>query len=130
MALSGALVLGLTSCVEKHGFADADSSGDGSISAAEFDHFMLEAIHGEVDVNGDGNISFDESTAANSGVDKAAFKALDADGNGMISRQETKAQIIKQGGMTGLFKQVDSDGSGALSKAEWSAFRKSVAGRE
>ena len=128
MAAMAAMVLGLTSCVEKSGFADVDSNGNGSISSTEFDSLMLEAMYVEVDTNRDGKISFEESKAANPGVDKAKFKALDTDGSGAITPQETKAQLASQGSMAGLFKQLDTDGNGSLSKQEWATFKKNMGG--
>ena len=67
VAGAGALLL-LPSCASNKSYDLADSNDDGSVSPAEFDRYMLEAIYTEADANADKKVTFEEWKAANPGA--------------------------------------------------------------
>lgn len=137
----------------KEVFALFDKNSDGTISTNElggilkglnqdFSEAQLAAMIRKVDVNGDGQIDFDEfllmmdgQTGAGKGkteVDELhdAFKVFDKDGNGEITAEElygifkSLGQNIDRETIDLMISTVDTNGDGTISFAE---FRKMMA---
>ena len=123
---AGALLL-LPSCANNSGFDMADSDDDGSVSPAEFDRFMLEAIYAEADTDYNKEITFDEWKAANPGADPVKFSAPDTNGDDVVTPEEAQAHFEKAGTLDDLFDQMDSNDDNAVSEAEAVAFKEKLA---
>ena len=121
---AGALLL-LPSCATS-GFDLADSDDDGSVSPAEFDRFMLEAIYVEADSNLDKEITFEEWQAANPSADPDKFSAPDTNGDQVVTPEEAQAHFEKYGTLDDLFGQMDSNDDNAVSQAEAVAFQEKL----
>ncbi|BFU25882.1 calcium-binding protein 1 (EhCBP1), putative [Entamoeba histolytica HM-1:IMSS-B] len=102
---------------------------------------MAEALFKEIDVNGDGAVSYEEVKAfvskkraiKNEQLLQLIFKSIDADGNGEIDQNEfAKFYGSIQGqdlsddkiGLKVLYKLMDVDGDGKLTKEEVTSFFK------
>ncbi|MBB5223522.1 Ca2+-binding EF-hand superfamily protein [Amaricoccus macauensis] len=84
--------------------AALDTDGDGKVSQAEFDVF-LDAAFVKLDANGDGIVTVQESSAV---MTPEQFAAADANGDNGLSRSEFKIAGQKD------FVAADSDGDGSL----------------
>ena len=82
----------------------ADANGDGAIDATEFAALTDKAFKA-LDVNNDGSISKEE---AGSVISPELFVIVDTNGNGAISRAEFSAR------MQADFAALDKDASGSL----------------
>ena len=75
----------------------------------------LEMIFSLADTDGDGMLSLEEATAM--GVDKATFNAVDADGNGQLTKAEVETFSMQNQGEAASMLNEDgggeSDGSGS-----------------
>ena len=96
-----------------------DANNDGAIS---FDEFRVpggrDAPEMRMDANGDGEITRDEvSQMATQRTEEALdrFDALDADGNGVVTRGEHRRAA---------FNRMDGDGDGQITKSEFREARK------
>jgi len=130
----------------KEVFALFDKNSDGTISTSElggilrglnqeFNEKQLQAMIRKVDVNGDGEIDFDEfvlmmdsrSNTANVVVDELeeAFKVFDKNGDGHITAEELSSimrslgQEIDRETIDLMIKSVDTDGDGTISIKEF-----------
>lgn len=117
--VSAALLAG---CADRDIYLLADTDGDGKVSQAEFERFMLEAIFTEADADGDGKVTYAEHKAANPSIDAARSKAIDANGDGVITPAEAKAYSDKHQGLAQLFAKIDTDKDGYLSRSEVETF--------
>ncbi|WP_169337232.1 EF-hand domain-containing protein [Psychromonas ossibalaenae] len=111
-------------------FDDADTSGSGTLSAAEFDAFKMNytgksskqhkqrPTFAQLDSNDDGQLSRDDLQ----GRLLADFDKIDTDGSGMISQAEFEAFKSERKGKSGkhhkrqTFAQLDSNNDGQLSR--------------
>ena len=120
-ALGAALITGSTALQAQppRGILTLDSDGDGRVSREEFrlpDRRPAPKMLHDADVDGDGEISRDEvqsmlGDAPQERADRVLgqFDRMDADGNGVVSRQE----------LTGhAFARLDSDGDGFVTEEE------------
>ena len=55
--------------------------------------FAAEGDFEAVDINSDGQLTMEELATTNSGWNEAAFKKVDTDGSGTISKQEFEAAM-------------------------------------
>ena len=121
-ALLATAALLLPACQKQDGFKMADTNGDGKISPAEFDRYMLEQIFAAHDANGDGKVTLAEWKAANPGGDEKKFRAADANHDGAITPAEAKAYYEKSGDLKKLFSKIDTNHDGFISREEATAF--------
>ncbi len=118
------------------GMARADGDGDGRVSKAEY-NARADARFARMDKNGDGQLSADEMAprremaappAAPAGTDTATpapaapmrsrmFERLDANHDGMVSRDEYHAQVAER------FDRLDANHDGFLDQSEMTAMR-------
>ena len=125
MATAASLLL--ASCAGPGGFETADTDQSGTVSPAEFNRYMLEAIYTEVDRDGNAQVTFEEWQAANPSAEPAKFKAPDSNRDEVVTPAEVKAHFKKQGTMEDLFSQIDTDGDGSLTRVEVTAFKEKLA---
>lgn len=116
-------VLFLANCKTPSAFDIADTNQDTSISQAEFERYLLEAVYSEADTDGDAKITFEEWRVANPDAQKSKFDLPDANGDGHVTPAELKTYFDGTGGLVDLFNQIDADGNGSLDGAEVDAFR-------
>ncbi len=122
-----AVLLAVPGCNEENKqFKMADTDGNGSISASEFERYMLEAIYAASDADGNAKITFAEWQAANPDADKDKFGAPDRNGDRSVTPAELKAHFARQGTMDDLFSKIDTDKSGSLSQDEVKVFKKTL----
>jgi len=118
------------------GMARADGDGDGRVSKAEY-IARADARFARMDKNGDGQLSADEmaprremaaAPAAPAGTDTATpapaapmrsrmFERLDSNHDGMVSRDEYRAQVAVR------FDRLDTNHDGFLDQSEMTAMR-------
>lgn len=106
-------------------FTRLDANGDGQLDAAELRQARAQRFE-RLDINRDGVVTAAEQAEANNRMFRKAealegamairFEALDADGNGKLSREEF---VDSPGG--GLAARLDKNGDGKVSKAEFMA---------
>ena len=103
----------------KHAVKQMDANNDGAIS---FDEFRMpggrDAPEMRMDANGDGKITREEvSEVATQRTEEALtrFDAMDADGNGVVTRSERRRSA---------FNRMDGDGDGQITKSEFREVRK------
>ncbi|WP_037027532.1 EF-hand domain-containing protein, partial [Psychromonas aquimarina] len=82
-------------------FDDADTSGSGTISQAEFEAF-------KIDNAGKGGKQHKQ---------RPTFAQLDSSDDGQLSRDDVQGRLLAD------FNKIDSDGSGMISQAEFEAFK-------
>lgn len=80
---------------------------------ARDDDGRMQDRFGQIDTNGDGQVTTDEMRAQAA----ARFAAADADGNGALTREEISASMQERN-KDRLLKRFDSNGDGALSAEE------------
>jgi Ca2+-binding EF-hand superfamily protein len=101
-------------------FERTDINGDGVISEREADAmpFSLREIFGDVDADGDANVSSVEYQAASVNLLQGMnFDDVDRDGDGVISsREANKVSVLSE-----MYKRVDTDADGLISRQEYGA---------
>lgn len=115
----------LSSCHHAN-FKAADTDKSGTVSEAEFERYMLEAIYAEADANGDSKVVFDEWVKVNPDAEKAKFKAPDRNRDGAVTPDELKRHYARYGTMKDLFKKIDTNKDGQLTQEEVAAFKKKM----
>lgn len=102
-------------------FDAADLDGDGLLSADELEavrrghrSWPLRDIPAELDIDRDGSVSLPELQARRPDVDAAQYNAADADGDGLLGREELRDLLSGRPGWAAL----DADADGKLSLAE------------
>lgn len=113
-------------CASNDRFSKLDTNQDRSGSPAEFDAFMKQEVFTRIDTTGDGRISKSEWQQFNPEVSDAKFRKADLGGDGFINRKEADAAFDREGSLGKLFTAIDADGNGNLSRAEARAFRAKV----
>lgn len=119
----------------KEAFQKMDKNGDGTVNAAELKETLkdlssseVEILLSNVDINGDGMISYDELVAA--AVQRkilakeerllAVFRSLDKNGDGKISVQELEEGLKKKNiEAAALIAEVDKNGDGEVDYEEF-----------
>lgn len=113
-------------------FATLDVDGSGEIDLNDF-AAARESRFAEIDTNGDGQVSEAEFIAhmqARS-AERATemFTRLDADGDGVLSRDALEARGGSGRGAERMLSRADTDNSGGVSEAEFDSFREQMAER-
>lgn len=102
-------------------FDRADASGDGRVSRAEYEDFMIAQLFAQYDKSGDGFITEAEFVA--DGGTPETFRAINTSGTGRISMEEAKASKVIRQRLALPFREADVDGSGFITRAEFHAAR-------
>ncbi len=101
-------------------FSDLDVSGDGVITAEDFQARQAERFSA-MDADGDGSVNAEEFTA--SAAERASeragemFERLDVDGDGLLSQDALQSRGGR--GIERMIRRFDEDGDGGLSEAEF-----------
>ncbi|MEL7026781.1 MAG: EF-hand domain-containing protein [Pseudomonadota bacterium] len=113
-------------------FSDLDASGDGILTVEDFEA-RQDARFAEMDANGDGSVDAAEfaAFAAAQASERAAerFDRLDADGDGLLSRDVLEARQSRGRGIERMIERFDTDGDGGLSEAEFDTAREEMRDR-
>lgn len=100
-------------------FEALDANGDGSITQEEIDGMRAEHLAAH-DANGDGELSLDEFAGLWQELTRPmtvrAFQALDADGDGTITRAEFDRPVA------GMVNRMDRNSDGSISSREYRRF--------
>ena len=130
-AVAASLALGVTATLAKDRpgrdaaeiFERLDADGDGLVTGAEVAS-ARDARFGEMDADGDGSVTLSEFTAhaQAQSVERATrmFERLDADGDGVLSRDALEARRGRGPGPE-MIDRLDADSDGAVSLEEFEA---------
>lgn len=102
-------------------FKQADKSGDGKVSLAEYEDFMIAEMFAQFDKNGDGGITEAEFVADGGTV--KTFRAINVSGSGKITLEEARASKLVRSRLAAPFKEADVNGSGFVTWEEFQAAR-------
>lgn len=102
-------------------FKRADKSGDGRVSRAEFEDFMIESMFANYDKNGDGFVTETEFVADGGTV--KTFREINVSGTGKITLEEAKASKLIRSRLALPFKEADVNGNGYVTWEEFKAAR-------
>jgi Ca2+-binding protein (EF-Hand superfamily) len=100
-------------------FKRADKSGDGRVSRAEYEDFMIEEMFALYDDNGDGIITEEEFVADGGTVE--TFRKLNRSGSGKLSKDEAMKSRLIRDHVAAPFDEADKDGSGYVTWDEFKA---------
>ncbi len=112
-------------------FSDLDVTGDGIVTEEDITARRAERF-AEMDANSDGQVDAEEFAAFSSAraAERAAtlFERLDADGDGLVSRDALEA---RGGGRNigRMIRRFDEDGDGGLNEAEFETAKARVLDR-
>jgi Ca2+-binding EF-hand superfamily protein len=102
-------------------FKRADKSGDGRVSRAEFEDFMIENMFASFDNNGDGYITEAEFVA--DGGTLKSFRAINVSGTGKITLVEAKSSKLVRNRLAAPFVEADVNGNGYVTWEEFQTAR-------
>ncbi len=118
-------------------FSELDADGNGEVTIAEMQAYgkaRADARFAEADTNGDGSLSAEEllaqrdSDRAERRIDRM-IERMDADGNGTLERAElTRDGEDQSERMEKRFSRLDTDESGGLSEEEMAAAKEKRGG--
>lgn len=101
-----------------------DTNQDGRISTDEVEELLIDAVFASDDANNDGKVTLEEWKAANPNDDVAKFKVRDANGDGVISKDEFAAHAKGTGMFDKFIAELDPSKDGTVSNADFDAFAK------
>lgn len=102
-------------------FKRADENGDGRVSRAEYEDFMIEEMFANFDKNGDGSITEAEFVADGGTV--KTFREINVSGTGKITLVEAKASKLVRDRLAAPFKEADVNGNGYVTWEEFKTAR-------
>lgn len=102
-------------------FDRADTNGDGRVSRAEYESFMIAQLFAQYDKSGDGFITEQEFVA--DGGTPEAFRAINTSGTGKISVEEARASQVVRRRIAQPFREADVNGNGSITRTEFHAAR-------
>ncbi len=102
-------------------FKQADKSGDGRVSRAEYEDFMIKDMFVQFDKNGDGFVTEAEFVADGGTV--KTFREINVSGSGKITLVEAKASKVIRKRLAAPFLEADVNGNGSVTWDEFQAAR-------
>ena len=112
-------------------FETLDADGSGEITPEDIEALRVQRF-ADFDTNGDGSVSAAEFTAHAQAraAERAAemFERLDADGDGVLSRDALEGRMGRGPGER-MLSRFDADNSGGVSAEEFDAAKERFAGR-
>ena len=139
-ATACAIALGFTATADARGndherptFEAMDVDGSGEITVSDLEAMRANRF-AEIDTNGDGSVTAEEfaAHAAARASERAGdmFARLDADGDGLLSRDALEQSNRRDGDRAGrMIERLDADNSGGVSAEEFVAFEEKMAER-
>ncbi|MGH8045739.1 MAG: EF-hand domain-containing protein [Chthoniobacterales bacterium] len=106
---------------DKELFAKADKSGDGKVSRAEYQDFMVEQLFAIYDNDGNGLITEEEFVT--DGGTAAKFKELNVSGSGKLTLDEAKKSALIMDRFAMPFDEADTSHSGYVTWDEFQVWR-------
>jgi EF hand domain-containing protein len=103
------------------GFEEADANHDGKLSRDEGSDFLVNEIFNSRDANHDGRMMKEEWAAGDS-TRAADFTKRDADGDGIVTKEEAIKYGRAHGIANKILREADKNGDGMLDKAEVQAY--------
>ena len=102
-------------------FKRADKSGDGKVSRAEYENFMIEQMYAQYDKNGDGFITEEEFVS--DGGTPVAFRKINVSGTGKITLVEAKNSAFIRQRLAAPFIEADVNNNGFVTWEEFQVAR-------
>jgi Ca2+-binding EF-hand superfamily protein len=102
-------------------FKKADVSGDGRVSRAEYENFMIGEMFSHYDKNGDSFITEAEFVADGGTV--KTFREINVSGSGKITLIEAKSSKLIRNRLAAPFVEADANGNGYVTWEEFQAAR-------
>jgi Ca2+-binding EF-hand superfamily protein len=102
-------------------FKKADASGDGRVSRAEYEDFMIEEMFAQYDKNGDGFVTEAEFLADGGTV--KTFREINVSGTGKITLVEARASKVIRQRLAAPFIEADVNRNGFVTWEEFQAAR-------
>jgi Ca2+-binding EF-hand superfamily protein len=105
-------------------FERADLNGDGKVSRAEYDAYMIGEMFARFDGNNDSVIT--EREFVDNGGTAEGFRRINTSGSGKITLEEAKASPGVRKTLDAPFREADANRDGQVSLAEFLAYRKNA----
>lgn len=118
-------VLGLVSCqstTPPDRFVMADRDGNGFLNADEVSDFYVGGVFDARDTNKDGKITKAEWNPEMEAAESREFARHDANGDGVVTRDEAMAWARKGGTYAAVVKEADTNKDGLVSRDEAMAY--------
>jgi len=124
-ALAAVAALVLASCQSATApdrFVEADRDGSGALSPAEVSDYFVGGVFDERDPDKDGKITKAEWNPQMDASEAREFAARDANGDGIVTREEATAFARKAGLYAADTRKADTNRDGSVSREEARAY--------